>query len=454
MNDRRPNILFINTDQQSANMMSCAGNPWLKTPAMDRLATEGLRFTRAYCTNPVCVPSRFSFFTGRMPSEIGVWCNKTKHVERVPEHILDTCAARLLQKAGYRTAYGGKVHLPGNLTPESMGCENISRDKRDDLAESSAAWLRAQAGRTDAPFFLSLCLVNPHDICFMGMRDHVRRTRSDSPDLNHNERWLLSDDADEMRELNQALSIPADISEEDFFAHHCPPLPPNHAPQADEPQAIRDMVQKQGFRAHLREHWDERTWRLHRWAYCRLTERVDGQIDIILRALDEAGLTENTLVIFTSDHGDQDGAHQLDQKSMLYEEAAGVPLLLRWPSHIAAGQVNSRDPVSNGLDIVPTLCAVAACACPPELIGTSLLPLAQGTNGASPQRAVPLECDIGKGFVRGTLKYLRFNHGEHAEQLMDLEADPLEARNHRDDPHLAEGLAQCRQEYARLFPAG
>ena len=74
----RPNILFITTDQQSSTMMSCAGNEYLQTPAMDRLAREGVRFERAYCTNPVCLPSRFSWFTGRMPSELDIWWNTTK----------------------------------------------------------------------------------------------------------------------------------------------------------------------------------------------------------------------------------------------------------------------------------------------------------------------------------------------------------------------------------------
>ena len=76
MQDERPNIIFINTDQQSATMLSCAGNAYLRTPAMDRIGNEGIRFERAYCTNPVCLPSRFSFFTGRMPSELGIFDNK------------------------------------------------------------------------------------------------------------------------------------------------------------------------------------------------------------------------------------------------------------------------------------------------------------------------------------------------------------------------------------------
>ncbi len=447
----RPNLLFINTDQQSSTMMSCAGNEYLYTPAMDRLAREGVRFERAYCTNPVCLPSRFSWFTGRMPSEINVWCNKSgRNVKKVPEEILQSTAGQLLKKAGYRVAYGGKVHLPGDMTPETMGCEFITEDIRDGLAQVSADWIREQGAKKDErPFFLSVCLVNPHDICFMGMRDFIRATRSHDPDLNKNERWLLSDGSKEMDELNRALRIPAGMTEEEFFAHRCPPLPPNHPPQEDEPEAVANEVRDHGFRRYIREHWDEKTWRLHRWAYCRLTERVDGLIAQILDALDEAGLAENTLVIFTSDHGDHDGSHTLDQKTVPYEESVRIPLILRWPARIEAGQVNSR-PVSNGLDILPTLCEVAGCEAPKGLLGRSLIPLAIGASEAEDREAIPLEWSFGRGIVRGSFKYLRYNEGARSEQLMDLGRDPGELKNHAEAPTLANELSTCRDVYERL----
>ena len=110
--DGRPNILFIMTDQQSAHMMSCAGNEWLKTPALDRLAASGIRFERAYASNPVCVPSRFSLQTGRMPSAIGLNWN---HPANVPQSIVEQSLGNLFSNAGYETVYGGKVHLPGEL---------------------------------------------------------------------------------------------------------------------------------------------------------------------------------------------------------------------------------------------------------------------------------------------------------------------------------------------------
>ena len=107
----RPNIVLIITDQQHAKMMSCAGNPHLKTPAMDRLAAQGVRFERAYCGNPVCVPSRFSMMTGVLPSRIGMEKNGQAAVS---EQILAHAMGNIFREQGYETAYGGKVHLPGD----------------------------------------------------------------------------------------------------------------------------------------------------------------------------------------------------------------------------------------------------------------------------------------------------------------------------------------------------
>ncbi|MBN2313869.1 MAG: sulfatase-like hydrolase/transferase, partial [Sedimentisphaerales bacterium] len=110
--DQRPNILFIMTDQQSAKMLSCTGNTWLKTPALDRLANSGIRFKRAYACNPVCVPNRFSLQTGLMPSAIGMRHNGDSASADVTEPMREQSLGRLFNKAGYETVFGGKVHLP------------------------------------------------------------------------------------------------------------------------------------------------------------------------------------------------------------------------------------------------------------------------------------------------------------------------------------------------------
>lgn len=115
-----PNILVILTDQQHASMMSCAGNRYLHTPAMDSLAARGMRFERTYCTDPVCVPSRFSLMTGRMPSAIGMRSNDESQVESIPPRILQSGLGWLMRSGGYEAVYAGKVHLP-KMTAQDLG---------------------------------------------------------------------------------------------------------------------------------------------------------------------------------------------------------------------------------------------------------------------------------------------------------------------------------------------
>ena len=164
----RPNILLVITDQQSATMLGCAGNRHLRTPAMDSLAASGMRFQRAYCCNPMCGPSRFSLMTGRLPSEIGVCNHDDSHIDSMPAHVKEHGLGWMLRRAGYETAYGGKFHFPKQLTPEDIGFETISTDERDGLADTAADFIAQERER---PFFLVTSFINPHDICYMAIRD-------------------------------------------------------------------------------------------------------------------------------------------------------------------------------------------------------------------------------------------------------------------------------------------
>src|SRR5687768_5881061 len=159
----KQNVLFILTDQQHASMMSCAGNRWLKTPHLDKLAEKSVRFTKAYVTNPVCSPSRFSMLTGLYPSAINMRFNGTAIDHEKLRDILPRSVAFPFKYSGYETYYGGKVHLPGG-DAAAYGFDNmVSVDERDELAESSARFLLER--RTDKPFFYVASFINPHDIC-------------------------------------------------------------------------------------------------------------------------------------------------------------------------------------------------------------------------------------------------------------------------------------------------
>lgn len=434
----RPNVLFIMTDQQSATTMSCAGNPWVKTPAMDRIAAAGIRFERAYCTNPVCVPSRFSLFTGRMPSVIQLRENAHKHLEK-PEAMLRQGIGWKLKEAGYDTFYGGKEHFP-NFRAADLGFDYRCENERDELADACTEWLGQPRER---PFFMVASFINPHDICLMGINES-RQTEQ--------ERWLSEHMKLECEMVQQALQRPEGVSEDEFFETYCPPLPDNFGIQENEPEALTHLIDERPFRRMEREQWSEKRWREHRWAYAKLTEKADGQIGRVLDALEENGLRENTLVIFTSDHGDHDASHHLEHKTYFYEEAARIPFLVSMPGVVPEGVVDREHLISNGLDLVPTWCDYCGLEAPEGLEGKSLRPLLESGDDSDCRDTLKMENQIGYAVIHSSYKYVLCDEGENREQLYDLGKDPGETRNYAVDPSCADALAMMRARFTAEFP--
>lgn len=432
-----PNILFIMTDQQSRHMMSCAGNPYVDTPAMDSLAASGTRFTRAYCTNPVCVPSRFSLFTGRMASEIELEGNGPVRTPEKLEGIRETGLGWMLRDAGYDAVYAGKQHLPG-MDAEDLGFTLLTADERDELAQATADYVSRPH---DKPWCLVASFINPHDICYMAIHDHAREEGKDHP---------KGSGVVAQREIDHAVDAAAGIDEAAFFETHCPPLPPNYDPQQDEPEALHELVAKRAFRRHVRENWGESEWRMHRWVYARLTERVDAQIGQLLDALRLGPAADNTVIIFTSDHGDHDSSHRMEHKTYPYEEAAGVPLIIGQPGQ-TNGAVTDATVVSNGLDLYPTICDYAGAAVPSHTSGLSLRPLVDGDATSFPREYVPIESDVGNAIVGERYKYVRCFSGARAEQLYDLNTDPHETCNSAQASAAADALEQHRQLFDAHF---
>ena len=161
---------------------------------------------------------------------------------------------------------------------------------------------------------------------------------------------------------------------------------------------------------------------------------MDAQIGRVLQALADAGLERRTLVIFTSDHGDLDGAHRLEHKSILYEEAARVPFIMSWKGRIAAGTVDRTHLISNGLDLLPTLCDYAGIERPAGLLGRNLRPLAEQGEVAGWRSHVVAESQNGRMVRTKRFKYCVYDCGEHREMLIDLQEDPGEMNNLADLP--------------------
>ncbi|HID74610.1 MAG TPA: DUF4976 domain-containing protein [Planctomycetaceae bacterium] len=431
--ERRPNLLVIITDQQHAGMMSCAGNPYLKTPAMDSLAAHGMRFELAYATNPVCIPSRMSMVTGHMPSRFGMRSNAEGR-KQAPKEAIQQAMGWIFRRAGYETAYGGKTHWMRGMTPESIGFASITSDQREGLAEACAEFFRQSR---DRPFLLVASFINPHDICYMAIDDYTRTMGKPT---------MYPRSTVERQRLAEALRWPEGVSREEFFERLCPPLPPNFEVPALEPECITtDYLGVRSFRQFARQRWSEERWRLHRWAYCQLTEMVDRHIARVLEALRQAGLEQDTVIVFTSDHGDLDGAHRLEHKSILYEEAARVPLIVSWAGVTRPGAVDSDHLVSVGLDLIPTLCDYAGIEPPPGLLGRSLRPLAEGKRPPGWRRFLVAESRAGRMVRTDRFKYNVYQSGRHREQLIDLKTDPGEMDNLAEDPRYEDVLNQHRE---------
>jgi len=415
--DNRPNILFIMTDQQHAGMLSCTGNQWLKTPALDRLAASGIRFERAYACNPVCVPNRFSLQTGLMPSAIGMRHNGDSGSAAVTERMVEHSLGRLFKKAGYETVYGGKVHLPRKMKGvENLGYRNLTSDRRRGLAEACGEFIK---GRHTKPFFLFASFINPHDICYMAIND-FNRTNGKAP-VGNTDSKICEAVLDRSRRTGDMSA---------FVEKSCPPLPANHEVPELEPECImQKYINPRPFQVYTREKWTQNQWRLHRWLYCRLTEMVDEKIGILLDALREAGLEENTLVVFTSDHGDMDSAHRLEHKQVLYEEAVRIPFIMSYKGTIPEGKVDNTHLVSNGLDLLPTLCDYAGIETPKGRHGKSVRSLAEGKSVKRWREFVAVESHYGRMIRTDRFKYCIFDSGKHAEQLIDLKNDPGEMKN-------------------------
>jgi arylsulfatase A-like enzyme len=388
----RPNVLLIMTDQQQSIALSCAGNRDVRTPNLDSLAARGTRFTSAYTTFPLCTPARASLFSGRMPHALDVMNNNLPLSDAIRERTL----GHLFARAGYDCAYGGKWHVTQIAMQDGFAFQRISGFDDNALPPAATDFLQTKRSQ---PFFLVASFDNPHNIC-----EHSR---------------------------NQPLpwgEVPLAARED------CPNLPPNFSAGPHEPEALRVYAERAGkFRR--RPAYTADRWRLLRHVYYRLVEKVDAQIGQILDVLRRTGQADNTLVVFTSDHGDMAGAHELNQKHSLYDESARIPLMLAGPGVAAAHTVD--EPVSF-LDILPTICDLAAVDAPDDLPGVTLRPAVEQrsfvrdpvvvqsfwADEISSAVSVQARC-----LVTRTHKYVVHEWGEYREQLFDRAADPWELVN-------------------------
>jgi arylsulfatase A-like enzyme len=432
----KPNVLFIITDQQFAEVMSCRmGKQYVNTPAMDYLAAQGIVFTRAYSSNPLCMPSRNSIFTGRYPHETGVTRNGRPSVPMNPTELV--CLGSYFKTAGYDTPYVGKWHLCyAEKDSQTHGFEIIrAKTSGGHDANVTEGALQFLARPHDKPFLLVASYLNPHNIC-----EWARRLAGRDQRLN-------------CGEIGQPPAL-----------DQLPPAPFNIAPPKNEPDGmafIRRAYQVPDGSFPVGNFTAE-DWRKHRWGYYRMTELVDREIGRVLDALRKTGLEEKTLIVFTADHGDCAGAHGWNQKTVFYDESARVPLIVSWKGKTSAA--TSDKLVNTGVDILPTMLEAAGLPVPEKLPGRSLLPLALGKDVSAWRNYVVVEDDMSQTGVvdriRPTMqgrmvrteryKYCIYDRGQQRESLVDLQSDPGEMNNLATDPNYRQVLREHRELLTRF----
>jgi arylsulfatase A-like enzyme len=383
---RRPNVLLIMTDQQGLDTVSAGGCKWVNTPNLDRLTQRGISFSESYSTNPVCSPARSSIFTGRTTCETGVIKNNLAIRPDIPN------LGQWLSKEGYETIYCGKWHLPASYSGSVPGFTVIpgglgGQGTLGDQAISSACEGYLHNRNADSPFLLVASFLQPHDVC-----NWIQR-HSDAP---------------------SQLPFPE-------LENELPPLPPNFKYDPREPSSASPA------RGQARK-WSELQWRYYLWSYYRMVEEVDHEVGRVLNALADTAQADNTLIIFTSDHGEGRGRHQTVTKNFLYDEAAKVPLIMSWPERIPEGISNQTHLVS-GLDIMATICDYIGIRPPKNNRGLSVRPLAEGKKPQWREFVVTeVRSDRGRMIRTPEFKYIAYRN-DPIQQLFDMESDPGETRN-------------------------
>lgn len=447
--NKKPNIILIFTDQQNANMLSAVGNPYLHTPAMDMLAEQGVMFTQAYCTSPVCGPARSSIVSGRMPHETGVEWNG----QSMKNGIINS--GEIFRENGYQTVWAGKWHLPESYPQKATSKQKTikgfdllpfgkSELKRWFLgSETDPSLTKAVVEYLEnydqgKPLFLAVSYHNPHDICF-----YPRKAG-----------WVTENDSLlEIRYYGFKYKLPDVIGTYPGKIENLPPLPANHKINKNEPEFIQDKRKyhnEYGLETKLaNSEFGDLEWQGYLNAYNRLTEMVDNEIGKLIESLKKNGYWENSLIIFTSDHGDGAAAHKWAAKLSLYEESSKIPMIVSFPGKISAGRKDDKHLVSQ-IDILPTMLDFANIQTKISFAGKSIKNIVEKKPVEWRDYLVVELADYKKDSTRkgrmvrsGDFKYNIFSSGE--EQLFNIGTDPGETENIARNKESEKIRFQCRE---------
>ncbi|MFC1735187.1 sulfatase [Candidatus Hydrogenedentota bacterium] len=450
----RPNILYIITDQQRADAMSCAGNPVVKTPNMDRLARAGAMFTNAFVCTGQCVPSRQATITGRYPHANRVQWNSAPLADD------ELTVAEIMNEQGYKSVAVGKMHFVRRDASHGFEYRNIGShawphgEYKEYLDKNNIEWttydFKPEEGEKESKF-----------------TRYIASGTTDVPEKF----FYTTYTADVVLEKLEELKDEAFCMWVGFNGPHHPHYPPEPWASMYDPKDIplpewienefanKPEWQKAFFMGDKHKYY-KRTpaeFKFMLSKYYGFVSLVDKNVGRIMDKLEELGIEENTIVVFTSDHGDYMGEHRLALKSVAnYDATTHVPLIVRYPKKIKPGQV--RDELVGNVDHLATILELAGV--PEPLVGRagkedrrllqgkSFAPLLEGKS-YQPSDALffemggnDMESQKLKGIRTKKWKY-NYNHGQ-VDELYDLEKDPGELYNLVGEKRYASVIREMR----------
>lgn len=437
----KPNILFIQSDQHRRDCTGHGGAYPVQTPNIDRLAHEGIRFEQAYTPMPLCCPARQALLNGRRPETFGALWNYDITLKIPALEPSEYTWTRDLKNSGYNLGYVGKWHVHPTHDPTSYGFDHY-------VSEGDYAAFRHDK-YPDVHFTNS----------WFGEEDPV--TVEDS--RTH---WL----ADRATELIQQFSAddnPWHIRL-DFPEPHLPCQPtaefasmydPKEIPEwgsfqdqfTDKPYIQRQQLLNWGVRDYTWEDWAPIVAR-----YYAIITQMDAAIGKVLDSLDEMGLSDNTIVIYTADHGDMCGGHRMvDKHYVMYDDIVRVPLVIRWPTVISEN-TRTDDFVYNALDLPPTILEALGLKIPDFFQGRSMLPILKGKEITDWRKEV-VSTYNGQQFGLYTQRMIRNRRWKYiwnttdVDELYNLKNDPIELHNLIHKPEHTQVISDLRKKLYEIL---
>lgn len=437
---KQPNILFLMADQMAAPLLSCYGGQGVKTPHLDQLAKEGVVFDSAYTASPLCAPSRYTLMAGSLPTRIGAWDNAAEFAADIPTF------AHYLRDSGYKTCLSGKMHFCG---PDQL--HGFEQRLTSDIYPADYGWFPDWEDFDQRPtWYHNMSSVTQAGTCF-------RSNQLDFDDevIFHAERWLYErarSGTDQPFCLTVSMTHPHDpyaALPEYWDRYEDVDIPmPNHQLRAKDPHSerLRHVID------HREALPEEAIYRARR-AYFANISYVDDQIGRVLKALEDSGQAEDTIIIFSGDHGDMLGERDLWYKMSWFEMSSRVPLIIHAPARFQPHHVPSS--VST-IDLLPTFIEMAGGNVEDTLAvpidGRSLMPHLQGEEGHD--EVIGEYC--GEGAIaplfmirRGRYKYV--TSAVDPEQLFDVQNDPEEVVNLAESSEHQALMAAMRAEAAERW---